>query len=380
MPQIVRDRLLAAIDSALARSPVVSVLGPRQAGKTTLARQIAGAQEATLLDLEDPRDLARLDHPMSTLEGLRGLVVIDEIQRKPELFALLRVLADRDPLPARFLILGSASPHLVQGVSESLAGRVAFVDVSGFDLSEVGSSAFESLWIRGGLPRSFLSASDEASLAWREDFIRTFLERDIPQLGITIPAATTRRFWTMIAHFHGQVWNAAEFARSLGTSERTARRYLDILSSVFLIRQLPPWHENIKKRQVKSPKVYVRDSGLMHALLDLKDKASLESHPKLGASWEGFALEQVLQLSGERNVYFWATHTGAELDLLLFRDGRRIGMEFKYGDSPRVTRSMRVALDDLHLDRIVVVHPGRRSFELDERIEARSILDLESWE
>jgi predicted AAA+ superfamily ATPase len=380
MPQIVRDRLLAAIDSALARSPVVSVLGPRQAGKTTLARQIAGALEATLLDLEDPRDLARLDHPMSTLEGLRGLVVIDEIQRKPELFALLRVLADRDPLPARFLILGNASPHLVQGVSESLAGRVAFVDVSGFDLSEVGSSAFESLWIRGGLPRSFLSASDEASLAWREDFIRTFLERDIPQLGITIPAATTRRFWTMIAHFHGQVWNAAEFARSLGTSERTARRYLDILSSVFLIRQLPPWHENIKKRQVKSPKVYVRDSGLMHALLDLKDKASLESHPKLGASWEGFALEQVLQLSGERNIYFWATHTGAELDLLLFRDGRRIGMEFKYGDSPRVTRSMRVALDDLHLDRIVVVHPGRRSFELDERIEARSILDLESWE
>jgi predicted AAA+ superfamily ATPase len=380
MPQIVRDRLLAAIDSALARSPVVSVLGPRQAGKTTLARQIAGTREATLLDLEDPRDLARLEHPMSTLEGLRGLVVIDEIQRKPELFALLRVLADRDPLPARFLILGNASPHLVQGVSESLAGRVAFVDVSGFDLSEVGSSAFESLWIRGGLPRSFLSASDEASLAWREDFIRTFLERDIPQLGITIPAATTRRFWTMIAHFHGQVWNAAEFARSLGTSERTARRYLDILSSVFLIRQLPPWHENIKKRQVKSPKVYVRDSGLMHALLDLKDKASLESHPKLGASWEGFALEQVLQLSGERNVYFWATHTGAELDLLLFRDGRRIGMEFKYGDSPRVTRSMRVALDDLHLDRIVVVHPGRRSFELDERIEARSILDLESWE
>lgn len=377
MSLVERKRLRARIEERLATSPVVSVLGPRQAGKTTLAREVAKGRTATIFDLEDPRALARLEHPLSALEPLEGLVVIDEVQRMPELFPLLRVLADREPSPAKFLILGSAAPSLVRGVSESLAGRVAFVDMAGFDLTEVGAEAFERLWLRGGFPRSFLAESDTSSLDWRNDFIRTFLERDVPQLGITIPATTLRRFWTMIAHYHGQVWNAAELARSLGSSEGTARRYIDLLSSVFLVRQLPPWFENVGKRQVKSPKIYIRDTGLLHALLGLEDKAALESHPKLGASWEGFALEQVLAVTGERNVYFWATHAGAELDLLLFSKGQRIGVELKYGDAPKVTRSMRIAIGDLGLERLFVVHPGPDSHSLDERIEAVSIRDLE---
>ena len=309
MMRLPRSHLLNLVEQKIRRSPVVSILGPRQVGKSTLARQVAsGADAAEFLDLEDPRALARLENPAAALEPLRGLVILDEVQRKPDLFPLLRVLADRDPLPARFLLLGSAAPDIVRGVSESLAGRVAFVDIGGFDLDEVGSDQFARLWLRGGLPRSYLAESDDASFDWRQDFVRTFLERDIPQLGITIPAATLRRFWTMIAHFHGQVWNAAELARSLGSSEPTARRYLDLLSGAFMVRQLPPWFENIRKRQVKAPKVYVRDPGLLHTLLDLPSKASLEGHPKLGASWEGFALEQVLQRVGHKNAYFWATH------------------------------------------------------------------------
>ncbi|MEW6074064.1 MAG: ATP-binding protein [Planctomycetota bacterium] len=376
MAKIHRHRLLEAVRSGLSRAPVVSVLGPRRSGKTTLAREIAAERSATFLDLEDPRVLARLEHPAAALEPLQGLVVIDEVQRKPELLELLRVLADRDPLPARFLILGSASPTLVKGVSESLAGRVTFVDVSGFDLTEVGAPAHERLWLRGGFPRSFLAEDEAASREWRNDFIRTFLERDVPQLGISIPAATLLRFWTMVAHIHGQVWNAAELARSLGLSEGTARRYLDILSSVFLVRQLTPWFANVGKRQVKAPKIYIRDPGLLHALLGLGEKPALESHPKLGASWEGFALEQVLALTGERNAYFWATHAGAELDLLLFSGGRRFGVELKYGDAPRITRSMHIAIEDLQLERLFVVHPGSESLALDERIEGVSILDL----
>ncbi|MBK8976324.1 MAG: DUF4143 domain-containing protein [Planctomycetes bacterium] len=265
----------------------------------------------------------------------------------------------------------------MRGVSKSLAGRVTFVDVAGFELSEVGPEAFERLWLHGGFPRSYLAESDEHSGHWRDDFVRTFLERDIPQLGITTPAATLRRFWTMIAHFHGQVWNAAEFARSLGSAEGTARRYLDILSSVYLVRQLPPWFENIGKRQVKSPKVYVRDSGLLHSLLGLHTKAALESHPKLGASWEGFALEQLLRLTGERDAYFWATHAGAELDLLLFAGGRRYGVELQYGDALRITRSMRVAIANLLLDHLFVVQPGRESHPLCRGIDAVSIRELE---
>ncbi|MGA2863650.1 MAG: ATP-binding protein [Verrucomicrobiota bacterium] len=303
-------------------------------------------------------------------------MVIDEIQRKPELFTLLRVLADRRPLPARFLILGSASPHLVGAVSESLAGRVSFVDLFGFDLAETGASNFRRLWWRGGLPLSFLAASDQASVQWRQDFSRTFLERDIPQLGTTVPAATLRRFWSMVAHFHGQVWNAADFARSLGSAEATARRYLDLLTSAFMVRQLPPWFENIGKRQVKAPKVYVRDSGLVHCLLGLDSFAALEGHPKLGASWEGFALEQALRWTGAQEAFFWATHGGAELDLLVIRQGKRFGFEFKYADAPTPTKSMYIALNDLKLERLFVVYPGAQAYPLNQRCEVVPILQL----
>ena len=373
---IARPGYLDSIRRKLRHNPVVSVLGPRQAGKTTLARVIASEVSSVFFDLEDPRELSRLEHPATALEPLEGLVVIDEVQRKPDLFPLLRVLADRDPLPARFLILGSASPGLVRGVSESLAGRVAFVDVSGFDLEEVGARAYRKLWLRGGFPRSFIARSNALSMEWREDFVKTFLERDIPQLGITIPAVTLRRFWTMIAHFHGQVWNAAELARSLGTREPTARRYLDILTSFFMVRQLPPWFENIAKRQVRAPKVYIRDSGLLHCLLGLDSTAVLESHPKLGASWEGFALEQVIQLTGDRDVYFWATHAGAELDFMYSARGKRYGVELKYGDAPRLTKSMRIALEDLKLTRLLVVHPGKESYPLAEKVDAVSVLEV----
>lgn len=356
---IARTDYIKAIEARLATNPVVALLGPRQAGKTELAREISGDYPTTFLDLENPRTMRRLAEPMSALESLTGLVVIDEIQRQPELFALLRVLADRKPSPARFLILGSASPWLVRGVSESLAGRVSFVDVSGFDLAEVGAKHLRKLWWRGGFPLSFLAKDDEASRLWRQDFIRTLLERDLPQLGITIPAATLRRFWTMVAHFHGQVWNAAEFARSLGAGENTARRYLDILTSMLLVRQLQPWFENLGKRQVKAPKVYVRDAGLLHSLINVDSPEMLEAHHKLGASWEGFALEQVLRITGDQQAYFWATHSGAELDLLVHWHGRRWGFEFKYSDAPVMTKSMHVALADLKLERIFTVYPAR---------------------
>ncbi len=370
---IKRPAYVREIERKLRASPIVAMLGPRQAGKTTLARAIAEGRRHHFFDLEDPVSAARLAHPQSALEPLRGLVVIDEIQRQPELFALLRVLADRRPQPATFLLLGSASPQLVRGVSESLAGRVTFVDLAGFDLSEVRPGAFRKLWWRGGFPRSFLAASDQESAEWRQDFIRTFLERDIPQLGITIPATTLRRFWSMIAHFHGQVWNAADFARSLGASEPTARRYLDILASAFMVRQLPPWFENLGKRQVKAPKIYVRDTGLLHSLLALGDFAALEGHPRLGASWEGFALEQVLRHTGDRDAYFWATYAGAELDLLVTLRGKRYGFEFKYGDAPILTKSMRIALQDLKLEHLFVAYPGKKSYALDRRVEVISI-------
>lgn len=360
----------------LKANPIVAILGPRQAGKTTLARAIAAGQSHHFFDLEDPVAGARLAQPQTALAPLTGLVVIDEVQRQPELFALLRVLADRRPVRARFLILGSASPQLVRGVSETLAGRVAFVDLAGFDLGEVKLAAVRKLWWRGGFPRSFLAPSDQASAEWRQDFIRTFLERDIPQLGLNIPATTLRRFWTMTAHFHGQVWNAADLARSLGTSEPTARRYLDILSSTFMVRQLPPWFENLGKRQVKAPKVYVRDSGLLHSLLALDKFAALEGHPRLGASWEGFALEQVLRHTGDRDAYFWGTHAGAELDLLINLRGQRFGFEFKYGDAPALTKSMHIALQDLKLRRLFVIYPGKESYALDRRVEVVAIRHL----
>ncbi len=329
---------------------------------------IAAREPCEFLDLENPVDLQRLSAPMMTLEKLTGLVVLDEVQRRPELFQFLRVLVDRPENPARFLLLGSASPRIVRGVSESLAGRIEFIDLSGFDLSETGTENLDRLWVRGGFPRSFLAEDEASSMAWRDNFIRTFLERDIPQLGITIPAETLRRFWTMIAHFHGQVWNAAQLARSFGVSENTVRGYLDILAGAFMVRLLPPWFENLRKRQVKSPKVYLRDTGLLHALLHVERLADLQSHPKLGASWEGFALEQMCTLLEAREVYFWATHGGAELDLLVTVSGKRHGFEFKYADAPRSTRSMRVALEDLDLEKIWVIYPGTKRYELDESI------------
>jgi predicted AAA+ superfamily ATPase len=364
-----RPEALGRIKRAFRVHPVVALLGPRQCGKTTLARRLAEGEKETYFDLENPADFRRLASPLRALEGLSGLVVIDEIQRQPALFEILRVLADRPKNPARFLLLGSASLSLVKGASESLAGRIGFVDLSGFDLREVGPGHAARLWTRGGFPRSFLAGDDPASSLWRENFIRTFLERDIPQLGITIPAMTLRRFWTMIAHYHGQVWNAADFARSLGTSENTARRHLDILAGAYMVRVLPPWFENIGKRQVKAPKIYIRDSGIFHALLQMSALADIQSHPKLGASWEGFALEQVLSALAAGDPTFWATHSGAELDLLLTIGGKRFGFEFKYGDAPGRTRSMIVALQDLRLHRLFVIYPGQQEYDLDDQIK-----------
>ena len=364
---IARPTALERIAAVLRRHPIAALLGPRQCGKTTLARIFAEREPYTTFDLEDPVDRRRLAQPMTTLEALSGLVVIDEIQRQPELFELLRVLVDRPASATRFLVLGSASPDLVRGVSESLAGRVGFVDLSGLDLREVGVEQRERLWLRGGFPRSFLATDDSASMAWRQDFVRTFLERDIPQLGISVPSETLRRFWTMVAHYHGQVWNAAQFARSLGSAESTARRYLDIMSGAFMVRVLPPWFENIRKRQVKAPKIYLRDSGLLHTLLSLDNLEALRGHPKLGASWEGFALEQLVDFLGSRDVYYWATHSGAQLDLFVLLGGKRFGFEFKYADAPGKTRSMHSAMSDLALDRLWVIYPGSREYALDGR-------------
>jgi hypothetical protein len=357
------------VADAIGRFRITALLGPRQCGKTTLARSFATDPDA-YFDLEDPLDLARLDAPRQTLGPLGGLVVIDEVQRRPDLFPLLRVLADREGTPARFLILGSASLDLVQGVSESLAGRVGFVDLSGFDATEVGFDRIQTLWLRGGFPESFLSESDETSLHWRLQFIRSLLTRDIPQLGISIPSEHLRRFWLMVAHYHGQLWNASELGGSLGINYKTAQRYLDILTGAFMIRQLPSWTENLGKRVRKAPKIYLRDSGLFHALQGIATTSQLQAHPKLGASWEGLALEHVLRVlrvePGE--AFHWGTHAGAELDLLLIRKGRRWGFEFKYADAPRTTRSMRSALDDLKLERLFVLYPGDRSYALDDRI------------
>jgi predicted AAA+ superfamily ATPase len=374
---IERPQRMEAVAGALDHYPVAAILGPRQCGKTTLARAFARDRECVFFDLENPVDAARLATPMLALEDLTGLVVIDEIQRKPEMFSILRVLVDRPESNARFLVLGSASPYLVKGASESLAGRIGFIDLSGFSLSEVGADRDDNLWNRGGFPRSFLAADDALSAQWRNDFIRTFLERDIPQLGITIPAETLRRFWTMIAHFHGQVWNAATFARSLGVSAPTARRYLDILSGAFMVRQIQPWHANIKKRQVKSPRIYLRDSGLLHTLLSLQTMPDVLSHPKVGASWEGFVIEEILASVQSRDFYFWSTYSGAELDGLLFRRGRAVGFEIKRTDAPIRTKSMVSAIQELDLEHLYVVYPGKQSYRVDNRITALSVRDLD---
>jgi len=367
---IPRPRALERIARTHTHHPIAALLGPRQCGKTTLARMIADREPCTFFDLENPIDSRRLSVPMQTLEGLSGLVVIDEVQRKPDLFELLRVLVDRPGNATRFLLLGSASPDLVRGVSESLAGRIGFVDLSGFDLQEVGFGQRDRLWVRGGFPRSFLANDEPESVAWREDFIRTFLERDIPQLGITIPAETLRRFWTMIAHYHAQTWNSAQFGRSLGTSEITARRYLDILAGAYVVRILPSWFVNIRKRQIKAPKIYIRDSGILHALLQLQTLGDVQSHPKLGASWEGFALEQVIGTLDTRDAYVWATHAGAELDLFVRLGGKPYGFEFKYADAPGTSRSMHAAIEALSLEHLWVIYPGHQEYALHDKISA----------
>ena len=351
-----------------------AILGPRLVGKTTLADAIPAAWRgpAVRFDLEDPRDLAQLADPMIALADRRGLVVLDEIQRRPDLFPVLRVLADRRPVPCRFLVLGSAAPELLRQGSESLAGRIAFHELRPFALDEVGPDAMDRLWRRGGFPRAFLARSERDSLDWRREFVRTFLERDVPQLGISIGAATLRRFWQMLAHVHGGVLNSSELARSFGVADTTIRRYLESLEGTFMVRTLRPYHANISKRQVKAPKVYVSDSGLLHTLLDIPTATALESHPIVGASWEGFMLETVVALLGARSdqCYFWATHAGAELDLLLVDGKQRRGFEFKRSTSPTVTPSMRSALHDLKLDRLDVVHAGPVSFKLAPRIHA----------
>jgi predicted AAA+ superfamily ATPase len=374
-----RPGLRKTIEAGLRRSPVVVLLGPRQCGKTTLAREIATRPRASWFDLEDPATPLRPETARQVLAPLDGLVVIDEFQRQPGLFELLRVLADRRPTRARFLLLGSASPELARGAAETLAGRVAFCEMSGFDVCEVGARHQSSLWLRGGFPRSFLARSDSLSLAWRMDFVQSFLERDLPQLGLRVPAPTVRRFWMMLAHFHGQVWNAAELARSMGAGENAVRHYLDVLSGAFMVRQLMPWFENVGKRLVRSPKVYFRDSGLLHALLGLGTRLQALSNPRLGASWEGFALEQILRLTGgERDCFFYATHGGAELDLLLMRGGRRYGFELKHDDAPRMTKSMHVAFADLGLERLFVVHPGEATHPLGDKTMAVGLATLET--
>jgi hypothetical protein len=365
---IQRPALFKKLKSALRRSRVVALIGPRQCGKTTLARQFADSASLNYFDLEDPASLTRLDEPMTALRDLRGVVVIDEIQRRSDLFPVLRVLTDRVPLPARFLVLGSASPDLLRQSSETLAGRIEVIAMSGFSLEEVGVSSMTRHLIRGGFPLSFLARSEQDSVAWRKNFIQTFLERDLLQLGIRVPATTMLRFWTMLAHSHGQIWNASDIARSLAISESSARRYVDLLTDLLMVRQLQPWFANLKKRQVKSPKLYVRDSGLLHQLLGIRSEKELLNHPKHGASWEGYVVDEVIRSVEPDEAYFWATHNGAEIDLVLLKDGRKYGVECKRMDAPRLTPSMRAAIDELKLDRLAVVYPGTMRYQLGQRI------------
>ncbi len=363
-----------AVEKLLKQFPVVGILGVRQCGKTTLAGQVAAKRRGTTerFDLENPVDRDRLSDPMLTLAPLRGLVILDEIQRRPDLFPVLRTLADRKPVRTRFLVLGSASPDLLRQSSESLAGRIAYMELEGFSLSELPSKQGRKLWLRGGLPPSFLARTNTESLTWRQAYIRTFLERDLPQLGVRVASTTMERFWSMLAHYHGQIWNASEFARSFGVSDSSVRRYLDLLTSTFVTRQLQPWVANLKKRQVKSPKVYLRDSGLLHSLLRIETQHDLDRHPRLGASWEGFALQNVIERLrlDSRDCFFWATQRGAELDLLYRKGSRLHGFEFKRASAPTLTKSMRIAFDDLGLKSLVVVHPGKHRYPLAKGIEA----------
>ena len=378
---ISRTNYLNRLFVATGRSPVTALLGPRQSGKTTLARQFAEGREATHFDLESEQDRQILSNPELTLGALSGLVVLDEIQLMPSLFQALRVIVDLDDVDARFLILGSASPDLIRDASESLAGRLEFIDITGFDVNEIGSEHIYSLWRRGGLPRSFLALSEADSVAWRRDFIRTFLERDIPQIGIRIPTVAMRRFWAMLAHWHGQIWNASEFSRSLGVSDKTARGYLDLLTGTFMIRQLQPWFTNVSKRQVKAPKVYFRDTGLLHALLGAETERDLLGNPRVGASWEGFIMEQILCVLNQPQAWFWAAHSGGEIDLLVQFRGKWLGFEIKFSEAPTISKLVRNTAELLALDHLFVVCPARRAYTVSEVISvlpASAIPDLNS--
>lgn len=373
---IKREHYLQRAKRALERNPVVALLGPRQCGKTTLARELIASAHPQYFDLEDPVIGQLMENPMTALQALRGLVVIDEAQRQPGLFPVLRVLADREGQPATFLILGSASPELSRQASESLAGRVEIIEMRGFDLGELPADAQDTLWQRGGFPRSFLAADEDGSVTWRKNFIRTFLERDLASLGFGLSPSLMARFWTMLAHYHAQLWNGSEMAASLGVAPNTARAYLDALEQTYMIRRLLPWHANLGKRLVKTPKIYFRDSGIYHTLCGIQSVTDLLTHPKLGASWEGFALEEILQSQQPEQAWFYAVHSGSELDLILGLQGKHIGVEFKRADAPHITRSMRIAMADAELDQLWVVYPGTRSYPLDDNITVRSLADF----
>jgi predicted AAA+ superfamily ATPase len=366
------ERLLEAMRLA----PVVLLTGARQVGKSTLVRQVVEAPASNFFDMEDPRDQARLSEPELILPSLDGAIVIDEAQRRPDLFPVLRVLADRHRQPGKFVVLGSASPDLVGLSAETLAGRVTLQELAGFRLADVGATNADRLWVRGGMPRSYLLGTDKLSNRWRDDYIATFLERDLAQLGFRMPATTMRRFWTMLAHYHGQTWNGAELARALGVSEPTVRRYLDALTDALVVRQLRPWLANARKRQVRSPKIYIRDSGTLHRLLGIGDRDDLLGNPKVGASWEGFVIEQILMMDDVADPWFWGTHAGAELDLLVHIGGRRIGLGIKRTARPTLTPSIRSAMESLDLDHVIVVHAGEHRFPLSAEVEAVPVAQL----
>jgi uncharacterized protein len=373
---IERSSWIKSIKTALGRSRIVTLIGPRQCGKTTLAREFLPEDSANYFDLEDPASLARLNEPMTALGELKGLIVIDEVQRRPDLFPVLRVLVDRKKFTGKVLILGSASGNLLRQSSETLAGRTETLTMRGFSLVELGNPEPSRHWLRGGFPLSYLASNEKDSVAWRKNFIQTLLERDLPQWGVRIPAAALWRFLTMLSHFHGQIWNSSEPARAMGVSEPTIRRYLDLLTDAFIVRQLQPWHANVRKRQVKAPKIYIRDSGLLHQLLGIQTKKDLLTHPKMGASWEGYVLEEVLDIVQPDEVYFWATHQGAEIDLIVHKNGKLYGIECKRTDAPKLTPSMRIALDDLHLNRIVVVYPGIKRYSISAEVEAVPLREI----
>ena len=381
--QIKRSAEIEILNRLVKNNPVVAILGPRQCGKTTLSRQFSSQwkSEVTFFDLENPRDVQRLDEPMLALENASGLIIIDEIQRTPDLFPVLRVLADRNK-KAKYLILGSASRDLIRQSSETLAGRISYLEIGGFSSQLVGESKTEKLWIRGTFPRSFLAPNETASYQWRQDFVATFLERDIPQLGINIPAKALDRFWKMLAHYHGQIFNASEIGRSLGVSDHTAQRYLDLLSGTFMVRQLRPWYSNTKKRIIKRPKIYFRDSGILHVLFSLENKKDVLSHPKLGASWEGFALEEAVKTAQlkEDEVFFWGVHAAAEIDLVFQKKGRLYGIEVKYAQAPRITKSMRSAMAELSLSHLWIIYPGKECYPLDRNVTVIPLSDLNKIE